>query len=398
MSSRSTGKLSPALERRLEEIRGEAPWRSPNVRVLAAYAQHTDCPLATVAFAARVDLDRLLVGTDFAPAFGQSPFAFQRGNKFEEGLRKNDYEPTFALLREALKDTLHSPRWVNLRQRHRKTRESLPPRLKDTQALLEQIVKGDPNAPHLIDGAVLSASVAGVEAYYEADALAACTAGRLYVGEIKSFPKVDDRVDADKLGAALDQAAFYLLLTRDEVARLGGDPDRLVSEEALLITPRNVGMQPTLSMKAVGPRIARAGRLLAAVPDVKDVVAAVPAGLSFAAVADTKAEAPRRLHALETLADRVGGTAYKPECLANCGNARFCRDRAFCSGSPRLLGTGTQRVMPGVPNLARASELSRGAVPANDDEKPAAELLARAGRLVDAHAPASTHSTERRRA
>jgi hypothetical protein len=396
MSSRASGNLPAAVERRLEEIRGAAPRRSPTVRALAAYAQHTDCALATVAFAAGVNLDQLLKGTRLRPPFGQSPFAFQRGRMFEDRLRAGNYAPALALLREALKDPLPAPRIENLRDRHPKTREGMLLRLRDTRALLGLMVKGDPGAPHLIDGAVLRASVGGVEAYYEADALAACTGGQVYAGEIKSFPKVDDRVDADKLGAALDQAAFYILLTREEVDRLGGDGARLVSEVALLITPKNVGMQPTLSLKAVGPRIARAGKLLAGVPAVEDVVASVPAGLSFGPVADPGAEERRRLDALAGLADRIG-TAYKPECLASCGNARFCRERAFCSGLPRLLGLGVERVMPGVATLGRAAELSRGAAVNAAEEKPAAELLARAGRLYDAEAPAAEDTMTGRR-
>jgi hypothetical protein len=388
MSSREAGKLATEVERRLEEIRGGAPRRSPNVRVLAAYAQHTDCALATVAFSAGVDLDKVLAGTRFRPAFGQSPFAFQRGRLFEDRLRESNYAPTLALLREALQDPLPAPRIVNLRDRHPRTREGMLLRLQDTRALLELIVRSDPAAPNLIDGAVLRGSVGGVEAYYEADAMAAQTGGAVYVGEVKSFPRVDDSVDPDKLGAALDQAALYILLTREEVDRLGGAAARLVSELALLITPKNVSLQPTLSVKGVGPRIDRAAKLLAAVPPVKDVAASVPAGLSFGPVADTAAEEQRRLDALGRLADRIG-TAYKPECLVSCGNARFCRERAFCSGSPRLLGTSAERVMPGVIQLGRAAVLSRGAPPNAAEEGPAAELLARAGRLYDAQAPAA---------
>ena len=43
------------LEQQLAALRGSAPRRSPNVRTLAAYSQHTDCNLATLGFAAGVD-------------------------------------------------------------------------------------------------------------------------------------------------------------------------------------------------------------------------------------------------------------------------------------------------------------------------------------------------------
>jgi hypothetical protein len=371
--------------RRLEEIRGTAPRRSPTVRALASYAQHAACRLAALGFAAGVNFDRLLVGTRFKMPFGQSPFALGRGLAFEKRLREGHYAATLDLLRGSLHLPAAGVRVVNLREGYPSGPDRMPLRARDTEELLRQIVAGDPAAPHLIDGAVLRGSVGGLTAYFEADALAACTGGEVRVAEVKSFPKVDARVDAEKLGAALDQVAIYILLTRQEMARLGGDPDRLVSDLALLITPKNVGLQPTLSAKAVGPRVERAGKLLAGVPRVGDVLAAVPKGVSFGPVADKDSEEARRLDALHGLADRVG-TSYKPACLADCGNARFCRERAFCAGSPEVLGVGTTRLLPGVASLGRAEELTRGAAPAAA-EAPAAALLAAAGRLYDAAMP-----------
>src|SRR5690606_2523874 len=137
------------------------------------------------------------------------------------------------------------------------------------------------------------------------------------------------------------------------------------------------GLTPTLTVKEVGPRVRRARKVLDSIPHVKDVVDGLPSGVSFAGAADPDAEEARRLDAMAEIADKVG-TAYKPSCLSNCGNARFCRERAFCSGSPKLLGLGMERVLPGVQTLGRAEQLSRGATP-TADEKPAAALLAAAG-------------------
>jgi hypothetical protein len=369
------------LERRLDEIRGGAPRRSPTVRALAAYAQHTGCRLATLGFAAGVDFDRLLAGTDFQAAFGQSPFAIARGLAFERMLRDNHYAATLEILRPLLVLPPAGIRVVNLREGYPRGTDRMPLRARDTAALLRDIVRGEPTAPHLIDGAVLPAGVGGLVAYFEADALAARSGGELRVAEVKSFPKVDDRVDPDKFGAALDQVAIYILLAREEVLRQGGDPERLVPDRALLITPRNVGLTPTLSDQRVGVRVCRAGRLLAEIPRAADVTAAAPAGLSFGPVADAGTDERRRLDALHDLADRVG-TAYEPSCLSSCGNARFCRARAFHDGSPCLSGTATLRLLPRVPTLGRADELSRG-TPPTAEEAPAAALLERAGRLYD---------------
>jgi hypothetical protein len=244
MSSRNVIKTSAAL-RRLDEIRGVATWRSPSVRVLAAYAQHTTCGLATLGFAAGVDFDKLLTKTPFEADFGQSPFALQRGRAFEEMLRRNDYAATIDVLRGLLPIPATGARTVNLREGFPAGPDRMPLRARTTLAELERIIRRDPGAPHLLDGAVLAAPVGGQQAYFEADALAACSEWTIHAAEVKSFPKVDDRVDPDKLGAALDQVAFYILLARAAVLGLGGDPERFVSDRALLITPKNVGMTRT---------------------------------------------------------------------------------------------------------------------------------------------------------
>ncbi|MBV9125985.1 MAG: hypothetical protein JO112_21750 [Planctomycetes bacterium] len=372
---------SASLEHRLAEILGSAPRRSPNVRVLAGYAQHIHCHLATLGFAAGVNFDRLLAKTRFQVPFGQSPFAIGRGLGFEKRLRADDYAALRRLLRALPGFPADGARVVNLRQGYPRNSTALPLRADDTLKLLEQIVRGEPDAPHLIDGAVLTATIAGRPAYFEADALAAWAQAHIHAAEVKSFPKVDERVDPDKLAAALDQVAFYILLTRDAVGRLGGDPERLVSDQALLITPKNVGMQPTLSEQRVSRRVERNRKLLDSIPEPGEVIAAVPAGLSFGPVADISADQRVRLEVLQDIAGRVG-TCYESSCLATCGNAKFCRERAFRAGTPNVTGTGAIRLLPGIPTLDRAEELTRGAAPA-PEETAAATLLERAGRLYD---------------
>jgi hypothetical protein len=388
---------STSVERRLDAIRGGSKRRSATVRALAAFAQNTDCRLATLGFAAGVDFDRLLKGTRFQPAFGQSPFAFARGLAFEKMLRDGDYALTLGLLRGPLGLPTVGVRVVNLREGFPAGPGRMPARVKATADLLRRIIRGDPAAPHLIDGAVLRSVVSGIDAFFEADALAArATGGEIRVAEVKSFPKVDDRVDPDQLGSALDQSAVYVMLTRDAVAALGGDPERLVSDRVLLITPRNVGLTPTLSEQRVAARVTRMRRVFAAVPDATDVAAATPADVSFGLVADGKADEHRRLDTLHDIADRVG-TAYTPGCLTTCGNARFCRARAVAAGSPCVSGTATVRLLPELLTLGRAESLTRGAAP-TPAEAPAAALLERAGRLIDEAAPTAPDAPTRRTA
>lgn len=377
------------LERRLQQIRGSAPSRSPSVRVLGAFAQNTDCRLATLGFAAGVDFDRLLKSTRFQPAFGQSPFAFARGLAFEKMLRDADYALTLGLLRGPLGLPATGARVVSLRDGFSAGPGRMPARVKATADLIRQVILGEPAAPHLIDGAVIRGVVGGIDAYFEADALAARAAGgELRVAEVKSFPKVDDRVDPDQLGSALDQSALYVMLTRDAVGALGGNPEQLVSDRVLLITPRNVGLTPTLSEQRVTARVARMRRVFSAVPRAEDVAAATPADIYFGPVADETADEAARLDTLHDIADRVG-TAYTPGCLATCGNARFCRARAVAAGSPCVSGTAAVRLLPEVLTLGRAESLTRGSMP-TPTEAPVADLLERAGRLIDETALAPT--------
>jgi hypothetical protein len=144
----------------LRDVRGGAPRRSPTVRVLAAFADHGDCNLATLAFAAGVDTDRLLAKTDYEAPFGQSPFAFARGLAFERMIgAASNYGPTLRLLRENMGFPVTDARVVNLRDSYPRNSAGMRLRAHDTRALLSQILHVDHDAPNLIDGAVLETRV-----------------------------------------------------------------------------------------------------------------------------------------------------------------------------------------------------------------------------------------------
>jgi hypothetical protein len=148
--------LPPEVERRLDEIRGATPRRAPSVRVLAAFAQNTDCRLATLGFAAGVDFDRLLACTQYRAPFGQSPFAIGRGLAFEKMLRQNNHAAALDLLRPLLGLPPGVGIVANLREGFPSGPGKSTARAKATRELLQKIVARDPAAPHLIDSAVLS--------------------------------------------------------------------------------------------------------------------------------------------------------------------------------------------------------------------------------------------------
>lgn len=259
--------------KRLETLAGQAPTMSTTVRTLARYAANSQCALATLGFASRVDFDRLLRNTRYEVSYGQSPFAFWRGNLFEDRLRQNGYVSVFTLLHQQF-GYPSSGRVANLRV----PAGSVPEherRARKTEVLVAKLVRGDRDAPNLIDGAVLTAQVGGLAAYFEVDAVAARFDKPIHVGEVKSFPTVDGQADPEKVGSAVAQLAIYIVLLRRLVEKLGGEP-KLVSTEALLITPRNTGIQPTLTVKGVGREVERAERILDHTPGVLDLVGKLP--------------------------------------------------------------------------------------------------------------------------
>ncbi len=359
-------------------LRGTAPGRSPTVRVLARFSGHTDCNVATLAFSAGVDMDKLLVGTPFEAQFGQSPFAFGRGNQFERSIRADGYVRILELLRTKMHFDVADARIINLRDAYPKNRQGMILRADETRSLVGQILRGDRAAPNLIDGAVLTTQIGGTRAFFEADALAARFDGPIHAGEVKSFPVVDGRPEPDKLGAALDQVAVYLLLTQELVVELGGNPDDAVSMTAMLIAPRNVGLTPTLETQDVTARVRRVGSLLRQSLQIGDLADGVSAGV-FGQIADASLEASRRLEILDSLVDRVG-TKLTSGCLSTCGAARYCRARHVAAGSPAIGGEQLVRLLPGIRSLPRAAELAAGAPPSTN-EAAAAGQLARAGRL-----------------
>jgi hypothetical protein len=358
-------------------VLGGAATRTPTIAALSAFAAHIDCPTAAVGMAVRADLDAVCQGTPYSSSYGQDPQAFRRGETFEMRIKRAGYALLLALLREHAGFPDYAARVVDLRSRFPRNRSGLEPRARETRRLLAAIGRGDPDAPNVIDGAVVEVPIGGRPAYFEADSVAAFHGGRVHVGEIKSFAKVDGRLDPEKLGAACDQAAWYVLLVRRALAAEGGDP-AIVSDEVFIITPQGTGLTPTLTPMNVARKVERAERLLAVAPDPEALTERIPDGVGFPALED---DAETRLGKLERVLDAVGN-CYRPECLADCGLSRLCRERAFEARAVELTSARVIRFLPGVRDLRRAAELSRGAEPVGA-EAHAGALLARAGRLYD---------------
>ncbi len=375
----------------LARVRGQAPDIRANVRRLAAFANVHACPTAAVAFAARVDTNRVLAGTSMEMPYGQSPFAIGRGVAFEALLRRHGHAELRRVLTVGLATDFTFAAIENLREGYPPNRAGLRMRATVTQTRMAEIA-GRPAEPVVLDGAVLQADIGGLPAYFEADEMAIGVGGQIIVGENKSWPVVDGKpTDEDALGAALDQAATYVLLGRRTLEHAGVDP-ALMSDSIVLVTPRNTGLAPSLHRQDVASRIRRIERLLGAVPDIRETAKSTPASVTFDVVADTTRPEGVRMEAFRQVTDELGRVYEPASCLTSCGFAWACRQCLFAAGDPDLVGGAVARALPGIASLSRVAELGQGA-PASTAEVPAAVPLARAGRLYDEIVPAPVPPT-----
>lgn len=357
-----------SAEDALTKIRGRAPEKRPTVRVLAAAAEHNECAFSRLALASGTDLDRLSEQTYYEVDFGQDPQAFQRGQTFERLVKDKDFAALIQLLREQAGFAIEEVRIRDLRVGAPPNEKGMRLRASETKQLLRRIVQKAPDAPNIIDGAVLTCRIAGRSAYFEADGLAAASDGVIHVAEIKSFPLTDGRCDNEKLGAACDQAAWYAMLCRRALDELKLPP-QAVSDDGSIIVARGLSLLPTLLRQNLAARIRRAAEIFNSIPREEDLQPSVKA-LEFPA-ADTPPE--ERVERIEHMMDEVG-TKYRPECLQNCGMSRLCRGRAHTTGLVDLCGSPIVRLLPGVRTLSRAAELAAGAKPAPTEQHAATEL------------------------
>ena len=87
----------------------------------------------------------------------------------------------------------------------------------------------------------------------------------------------------------------------------------MVSTEALIILPKNVGLQPVATTKDLDRELKRAQRILDAAPRAADIADSLSADLpTFALVADAQREERERLDAMEQILDDVEAGILRP--------------------------------------------------------------------------------------
>ncbi|MEN8650247.1 hypothetical protein ABCR94_06300 [Streptomyces sp. 21So2-11] len=370
-----------ALRQRLAELRGPAVPPLPlDARALAALAANPGCERRALLDGAGVDKTALAAALGAPSAFGQSQFAFMRGNAFEAKVKADGATVLMRLLYERMgagseppaPGGTHLPDLTAAGPEGRAARTAL--------ALREATAAG---AWTLLDHPMLALEVAGSPAYLEPDAVVVHPDGRWTVIEIKSFPMIDDSADAAKVGAAARQAAVYVLALERVAAMVSGvsaesgadaapaaGVEVAVDHSVLLVCPKDFSNLPTACVVDVRKQRSVTRRQLERLARIEDLAAALPEGTTF--------DLERPAQELTAAVDSVDA-AYAPECLAACELAFHCRAKARAAGAVEALGRSVRGELGGLTTIGEVLAAAEGA--AGDPLDPTVVALRRAAAL-----------------
>jgi hypothetical protein len=347
-----------ALRQRLAELRGPSTAPHPlDARALAALAANPGCKRRALLDGAGVDKAALARALGSPATFGQSQFAFMRGNAFEARVKADGGAELLRLLGVADPHGALVPDLAAAGPQGRAARTAL--------ALREATGAG---AWTLLDHPMLALEVAGSPAYLEPDAVVVHPDGRWTVVEIKSFPMVDGSADASKVGAAARQAAVYVLALERVAALTKGAS---VDHSVLLVCPKDFSNLPTASVVDVRKQLSVTRRQLARLTRVEEIASALPEGVSFDVESCSSGE-------LASAVESVPAT-YAPECLSACELAFHCRERARTAGAVESLGRAVRGELGGLTGVAEVLSAARGE--SGDPADPTVAALRRAARL-----------------
>ena len=361
-------------EARLARIRGRALAQTHNARTIAALASNPGCARRAILDAAGVDKQRVAAYAGFPAPFGQSGFALARGNAFEAQVKADGAAELLTLLREHLDLPIPQAHYDDLSEVGGNT--SLDLRHARTRTLLARAAGAQTDAGTMFDHPLLRLEVGGRHAFLEPDLIAFQLHGRFTIVEIKSFPVIDGQADGGKVAAAAIQSAVYVLALRDALAEQGLPPEA-VSDETILVCPRDFSNRPVATSLDVRKQLTVLRRQLARIARIDDLLDLLPNDLTFDLDPDGDG-VPRRSPADLADAIRRVDARYAPECLSSCEMCFFCRDEA--RGCTAALGQDAREELGGVEHVQTALRLARGGdVP--DDLAEAADLLRTAARL-----------------
>ncbi|UUU28023.1 hypothetical protein [Streptomyces sp. DSM 40750] len=373
-------KQGTALRQRLADLRGpEVPPKALDARALAALAANPGCERRALLDGAGVNKAVLADALGSPSAFGQSQFAFMRGNAFEARVKADGGAELLRLVHERLDPGAEPPAASPV---------SVPdlaavgPEGRAARTALALREATDAAGWALLDHPMLALDVAGSPAFLEPDAVVVHPDGTWSVVEIKSFPMLDGSADPAKVGAAARQSAVYVLALEEVAARL--DPPPEVHHRVLLVCPKDFTNLPTAAAVDVRKQRAVTRRQLTRLTRIEEIAGALPEGTCFAP------DLPREQ--LTTAVEALSAT-YAPECLAACELAFHCRARARTEGAVTSLGRATRAELGGLTTVDDVLAAAHGR--AGDPDDPAVAALRRAAEL---RAEALGVSAERREA
>ncbi|MFD5985872.1 hypothetical protein [Streptomyces cyaneofuscatus] len=363
-AQRPAPRPTTTLRQRLAELRGPSVAPHPlDARALAALAANPGCKRRALLDGAGVDKGVLATALGSPAPFGQSQFAFMRGNAFEAKVKADGGTELLRLLYERLgggsaapAGDAATPDLSAAGPEGRAARTAL--------ALREATAAG---GWALLDHPMLALEVAGSPAYLEPDAVVVHPDGRWTVVEIKSFPMIDASADAAKVGAAARQAAVYVLALERVAAVTEGAE---VGHQVLLVCPKDFSNLPTASVVDVRKQRAVTRRQLTRLTRIEDIAEALPEGTTF-----DPACSPQEL---ESAVSSVTA-AYAPECLAACELAFHCRARSRAEGAVETLGRSVRGELGGLTTVAGV--LAAAAGKEGDPADPTVAALRRAAAL-----------------
>jgi hypothetical protein len=359
----------PAIARSLEVLRGGLPYRSLTAREIAALAANPGCHRRAVTDVARVDRAALAARCGRPYPDGQSVFAITRGDAFIRLLAADEWAELVRVLRPHFDGPAAAPT-VHVHSLGKGCSADAGPgglrvRAEQTARLMQTVAAAALDGTwHILDHPVVPLRAAGIPTYLEPDAVLWPGCGSWRVVEIKSFPIVDGRPDPDKLATSALQAAAHVLGLRALAALPSG-----VSEQVVLVTPRNFGLAPVAHLLDVSPHVTRLEYLIARQESVTDLVSALPPEHTLDAGEDSAATR----QALEAIPAR-----YAPSCLSSCELAYVCRAEARAAGDPGVLGAHVRAELGSVRTVTRALALAHGDGPVPEEVADVAESLRRA--------------------
>ncbi|WP_240930258.1 hypothetical protein, partial [Streptomyces coryli] len=358
-----------ALRQQLADLRGPGvPPRPLDARALAALAANPGCRRRALLDGAGVDKAALAEALGSPSSFGQSQFAFARGNSFEARVKADGGAELLRLYCTRLGNGAEPPAANEVR-----TPDLTAPgpegRAERTRQALTAAADGGWT---LLDHPLLRLEVAGSPVFLEPDAIVVPPDGAWTVVEIKSFPILDGAADASKVGAAARQSAVYVLA-------LESLPDATVRSDVLLVCPKDFSNLPAAEAMDVRPQLAVTRRQLARLTHLEAIAAALPENVNF----DLSRPAAELLESVAAV-----DAAYAPECLSSCELAFHCRSRARQAGEVVALGRSVRGELGSLRTVDQVLAAARGSGDGGDTS------AATQGPDGGDHAPAATQGPD----